>query len=92
MDHKLSHNLDGYKSLMESNKMLKNNQSFEKGRHERPLKVYSHSDFIYWWVVWVWGFACAFLTKVQGLPVSLNGGKAVLVHPSVLRLTLSTRF
>jgi len=45
--------------------------------------VYQHSDLLYWWVVWGYGFFCAFLTWLQGKPVSLaSDGRKVLIHPS----------
>ena len=31
------------------------------GQGERII-VYQHSDLIYWWVVWAYGFVCALLT------------------------------
>jgi len=45
--------------------------------------VYQHSDLLYWWVVWAYGFLCALLTWLQGKPVVLSeDGRHVLVHPS----------
>jgi hypothetical protein len=47
------------------------------------LKVYQHSDLLYWWVVWAYGFFCALLTWFQGKPIVLSpDGRAVLFHPS----------
>jgi hypothetical protein len=47
------------------------------------IKVYQHSDLIYWWVVWAYGYFCAFLTYLQGRPVVLSDdGRKVLFHPS----------
>jgi hypothetical protein len=47
------------------------------------LRIYQHSDLLYWWVVWVYGLFCALLTKVQGKPITFTeGGRPVLVHPS----------
>ena len=52
------------------------------GRNERII-VYQHSDLLYWWVVWAYGFFCALLTWLQGKPVALSeDGRQVLVHPS----------
>ncbi len=46
------------------------------------LIVYQHSDLLYWWVVWAYGFLCAALTAVRGMPVTLaQGHKAVLIYP-----------
>lgn len=47
------------------------------------IRVYQHSDLLYWWVVWAYGFICAFLTWLQGKPIAVvPGGKTVLFHPS----------
>ncbi len=46
------------------------------------LVVYQHSDLLYWWIVWAYGYFCALLTWIQGKSVILaDGGKAVLIHP-----------
>jgi hypothetical protein len=45
------------------------------------LVVYEHSDLIYWWVVWGYGFFCAVLTRVQGKEISLEGTRSVLMYP-----------
>lgn len=44
------------------------------------LIVYQHSDLLYWWVVWLYGFFCAGITYVQGVRVTLVD-KPVLMHP-----------
>ena len=31
--------------------------------------VIGHSPIIYWWPVWLWGYACAALTYVQGIGI-----------------------
>jgi hypothetical protein len=47
------------------------------------LFVYQHSDLLYWWVVWGYGYVCALLTWLRGKPVALAAdGRSVLVHPS----------
>jgi hypothetical protein len=47
------------------------------------IRVYQHSDLIYWWVVWAYGYFCALLTYLQGRPVVLSDdGRQVLFHPS----------
>jgi hypothetical protein len=52
-------------------------------RAAERLRVYQHSDLLYWWVAWAYGLICAFLTWLQGRPVAITpGGKTVLVHPS----------
>jgi hypothetical protein len=46
------------------------------------LVVYQHSDLLYWWVVWAYGFLCALLTRVAGDPVTLPGHtKPVYIYP-----------
>jgi hypothetical protein len=46
------------------------------------MKVYQHSDLLYWWVVWAYGFLCALLTGLKGVPVAVvPQHKAVLVYP-----------
>jgi len=45
------------------------------------LVVYEHSDLIYWWVVWGYGFLCAVLTRVQGKQILLEGARPVLMYP-----------
>jgi hypothetical protein len=47
------------------------------------LFVYQHSDLLYWWVVWGYGYFCALLTWLRGKKVALaSDGRSVLVHPS----------
>lgn len=46
------------------------------------VTVYQHSDLLYWWVVWAYGYICAILTYFQGKSVTLmDGGRPVLIHP-----------
>ena len=47
------------------------------------IEVYQHSDLLYWWVVWAYGFFCALLTWLRGTPVMLSarGHKPVLFYP-----------
>jgi hypothetical protein len=49
------------------------------------LRIYQHSNLLYWWPIWVYGFACAGLTYAQGIGVSELAsaeGKVVLFHRS----------
>jgi hypothetical protein len=49
------------------------------------LRIYQHSNLLYWWPIWVYGFVCAALTYVQGVGVSELASaedKVVLFHPS----------
>jgi len=50
---------------------------------QEHIVVYQHSDLLYWWVVWAYGFFCALLTWLQGKPIALaRDGRHVLIHPS----------
>jgi len=51
--------------------------------HEQQLEliIYSHSDFVYWWPVWVVGFLMAALTRLQGELITI-GGHQEWFHPS----------
>ena len=50
-------------------------------RSVEQIRVYQHSDLIYWWVVWVYGYFCAFVTSVWGKEVPLDAGhKPVLIY------------
>lgn len=54
-------------------------------RPQGELRIYQHSNLIYWWPIWVYGFVCAGLTYVQGVGVeqlAATKGKVVLFHPS----------
>jgi hypothetical protein len=53
------------------------------GQHlgARRLVVYPHTDLLYWWVVWVYGFFCAIITRVGGVEVRFHADKAVKVYP-----------
>jgi hypothetical protein len=35
------------------------------------LRIYGHSNFFYWWVVWLYGFVCTFFTYFYGHKVEL---------------------
>jgi hypothetical protein len=45
------------------------------------IRVYQHTDLLYWWVVWAYGFFCALLTSIHGVSVALNGTSRILIHP-----------
>jgi hypothetical protein len=52
---------------------------------EEPGEVYliSHSNFFYWWPVWVIGYLMALLTYLNGVSVAIPpGGQEYLIHPS----------
>jgi hypothetical protein len=42
------------------------------------LRIYSHSNFLYWWPVWAVGYLMAFLTWINGQPVTFSDGHAEL--------------
>ena len=49
---------------------------------EERLVVYQHSDLLYWWAVWAYGYFCALLTWWHGKSVVLvEGGRPVLIYP-----------
>ena len=48
----------------------------------QSLRIYRHSNFFYWWIVWAYGFVCAIITRVYGHQVAeLFEGKALYVYP-----------
>jgi hypothetical protein len=48
----------------------------------QSLRIYRHSNFFYWWVVWAYGFFCAILTRAYGHRVAeLFEGKELYVYP-----------
>src|SRR5262249_53066931 len=50
--------------------------------HDLPeLRIYSHSNFFYWWPVWAVGYLMAALTALGGVPTTV-GHNQVLFHPS----------
>jgi hypothetical protein len=54
-------------------------------RMKDDLRIYQHSNLLYWWPIWAYGFFCAALTYVQGIGVrelASAEGKVVLFHPS----------
>jgi hypothetical protein len=42
------------------------------------LRIYGHSNLIYWWPVWLTGFIMAFLTWMDPTPVSIGQGRQEL--------------
>src|SRR5262245_7811159 len=50
-------------------------------RGHEELRITGHSDLLYWWIVWAYGFFCAGVTRVWGDPIQV-GGKAVYIHPA----------
>jgi hypothetical protein len=57
-------------------------QADEPHVHRVPeLVIYSHSRLLYWWPVWLVGYAMAILTFLHGENVTI-GGVDYLMHPS----------
>jgi hypothetical protein len=46
----------------------------------QSLRVYGHSNFFYWWIVWAFGLVCALLTYIDGRTMELLPGKHLYVH------------
>lgn len=44
--------------------------------------IYSHSNIVYWWPVWLFGFIAAAATYMSGDPFIAEKGERILVHPS----------
>src|SRR5579871_997299 len=49
--------------------------------HPNELRIYSHSNFFYWWPVWVTGYIMALATYIDGHKV-LIGDTEVWMHRS----------
>jgi hypothetical protein len=52
---------------------------------EEEVRVYQHSNLLYWWVVWVYGLLCAAITYAGGIRVkelAASDDKAILFHKS----------
>jgi len=52
-------------------------------KNEGELRVYQHSNLIYWWPVWVYGYFCAGDTYFNGIAVrqlAATDEKAILFH------------
>jgi hypothetical protein len=47
----------------------------------QAVYIYSHSNFFYWWPVWVVGFLMALVTLCWGQQVNV-GGATEMIHPS----------
>jgi hypothetical protein len=45
------------------------------------LRIYSHSNFFYWWPVWLTGFIMALVTRLDGKQITEITGRAEWFHP-----------
>jgi hypothetical protein len=55
------------------------------GGREKGLRIYQHSNLLYWWPLWAYGYLCAGLTYVQGVGIkelAATEGKVILFHRS----------
>ena len=52
-----------------------------RGTSPSELRLYTHSNFIYWWPVWSVGFILGILTIVWGHPLELAEGEPFKVLP-----------
>ena len=50
-------------------------------QHAGRLIVYQHSDLLYWWVVWAYGFICALLTWLAASRCPFRRGRRMLIYP-----------
>jgi hypothetical protein len=56
-----------------------------RGAARGEVRIYQHSNLVYWWVVWVYGYFCAALTAVWGRGVKelvTASGGGVKFHES----------
>jgi hypothetical protein len=44
------------------------------------IRVYQHSDLLYWWAVWAYGYFCALVTALGGVRIQLKEA-SLLVYP-----------
>jgi len=52
-----------------------------KNGKKKGVRIYEHSDLMYWWIVWLYGFICAGLTYFQGKTVQIDDQSVFVVHP-----------
>ncbi|KAB2913129.1 MAG: hypothetical protein F9K29_16850 [Hyphomicrobiaceae bacterium] len=53
----------------------------------QEVRIFQHSNLLYWWIVWFYGFICAGLTYMYGIGIKELAGtaapdKTVLYYPS----------
>jgi hypothetical protein len=51
-------------------------------RKMEEMTLYGHSNFLYWWPVWVVGYIMALLTWLAHNEVAVTEGHKYLIHPS----------
>lgn len=52
-----------------------------KSRRLGEVRISAHSNMIYWWVVWVYGYVCALAVHINNVGVPLSG-KVIKFYPS----------
>ena len=50
--------------------------------HIDQVRLVSHSNVVYWWPAWLFGYLIAMASYFQGDTVTLNNGVVQYVHPS----------
>jgi hypothetical protein len=45
------------------------------------VRITAHSNMLYWWVVWAYGYVCAMATHINHVAVPL-AGKTIKFYPS----------
>lgn len=45
------------------------------------VRVIAHSNMLYWWIVWAYGYVCALAVHLNSVPVQLSG-KVIKFYPS----------
>ena len=46
------------------------------------VRIYAHSPLLFWWPVWVVGYAMAMVSYFRGGPIALNQIRSDVFHPS----------
>ena len=48
----------------------------------KTVRIYSHSKIVYWWIVWLPGFAICLLTYLYGEELKFSTGETLLTYPN----------
>lgn len=46
------------------------------------VRIYGHSPLLFWWPVWLVGYAMALVSYFRGSPIALNQNRSDVFHPS----------